>query len=131
MLILAILRQGKGAWSQTAFYSTAASVPSAPENLKTACSGASDASVVGKLLLEWDTPCSNGATILGYVLELQDVRQGSAYELIYNGPETRFSVGGLMAGNTYKFRVKASNEVGSGEYSAVLEATGQCLNIYI
>jgi hypothetical protein len=84
VLILAILRQGKGAWSQTAFYSTAASVPSAPENLKTACSGAGDAAVVGKLVLEWDTPCSNGATILGYVLELCIYIHMYIYTRIYN-----------------------------------------------
>ena len=113
--------EGKSLWSPAAFYSTAASVPSAPECIKNVSEN-NALNTAGKLVLEWDTPSSNGEGITAYVLEQQG--SGGAWEVAYNGPETRFTVGGLMAGSTYKFRVKASNNIGSGEYSPALEATG-------
>jgi len=116
--VRAINTEGKGRWSPAAFYSTAASVPSAPENIRTVTL-ADD--MAGKLTLEWDTPSNNGAAIYAYVLEQQHT---GAFDVVYNGPDTRFTVGGLRAGTMYKFRVKASNNIGAGEYSAVLEAAG-------
>jgi len=119
--VRAMNQEGKGLWSEIAFYSTAASVPSAPEKL---ININDDTAVAGKLALSWDAPSCNGSPIWAYVLEQQDTVRGGAFEVVYNGPETHFVVGGLMAGNAYKFRVKASNNIGAGEYSPVLEAAG-------
>ena len=121
--VRAVNTEGTGPWSHVAFYSTAASVPSAPENIKNARQEGEEA-VAGKVMLEWGTPSCNGSQILAYVLEQQDKVRGGTFEVVYNGPETRFMVGGLMAGTTYRFRVKASNIVGAGEYSPVLDAAG-------
>ena len=122
--VRAMNNEGNGPWSEDAFYCTAASVPSAPENLTNMNDDDCTSAGAGKLALSWDKPNCNGSPILAYVLEQQDTVRGGAFEVVYNGPETHFVVGGLMAGNSYKFRVKASNNIGAGEYSPLLEAAG-------
>ena len=76
----------------------------------------------GRLSLSWDTPNGNGDPIQSYVLE-HDGGNGGAYTVVYNGPDTSTSIGGLLSGLVYKFRVKATNSEGTGQYSPVLQAS--------
>ena len=108
---------GWGAWSEAGVYSTSASVPSAPTGLAAVAAGG------GQLRVSWEAAAGNGDPVSSYILE-QDDGAGGSFAVIYNGPEEAFVVGGLMAGRAYKFRVKACNGEGHGQYCAAVEASG-------
>uniref|UniRef100_A0A667GR78 Fibronectin type III domain containing 3B n=1 Tax=Lynx canadensis TaxID=61383 RepID=A0A667GR78_LYNCA len=105
--------------------------------------------------VKWDPPKDNGGSeILKYLLEITDGNsedvpasesgcEVSEYSVemtepedvaseVYHGPELECTVGNLLPGTVYRFRVRALNDGGYGPYSDVSEITtaagppGQC-----
>lgn len=72
-------------------------------------------------IIQWEEPNDNGSTITGYVLE-EKVGSGE-YVQIYSGTELAFSKTDASIGETYTYRVKATNDNGDSPYSAELETT--------
>lgn len=73
--------------------------------------------------LRWDPPDYNGgAPISGYILEMENPGTKEFRE-IHHLVDNVCTVGGLLPGKTYAFRVKAKNEAGIGKVSAVSHIT--------
>lgn len=89
-----------------------------------------------RLTLRWKAPCDNGEVIRDFTLEMSAVNNlTSSYyrnsanananeirKILYTGKNTEYTLGEkkkdqLRPGYTYKFRVKATNALGSGPYS--------------
>uniref|UniRef100_H2ZJW8 Myosin-binding protein H n=1 Tax=Ciona savignyi TaxID=51511 RepID=H2ZJW8_CIOSA len=66
--------------------------------------------------LKWEEPNDSGNTeILGYIVEKRDARSDDWYVVYDKLRHKQCQVSDLVLGNTYFFRVRAFNEVGTGE----------------
>ncbi|KAM4863771.1 fibronectin type III domain-containing protein 3B isoform X2 [Urocitellus parryii] len=81
--------------------------------------------------LEWDVPTSeSGCEVSEYSVEMTEPEDVASE--VYHGPELECTVGNLLPGTVYRFRVRALNDGGYGPYSDVSEITtatgppGQC-----
>ncbi|XP_046514083.1 fibronectin type III domain-containing protein 3B isoform X4 [Equus quagga] len=81
--------------------------------------------------LEWDVPASeSGCEVSEYSVEMTEPEDVASE--VYHGPELECTVGNLLPGTVYRFRVRALNDGGYGPYSDVSEITtaagppGQC-----
>ncbi|XP_031232333.1 fibronectin type III domain-containing protein 3B isoform X1 [Mastomys coucha] len=81
--------------------------------------------------LEWDVPASeSGCEVSEYSVEMTEPEDVASE--VYHGPELECTVGNLLPGTMYRFRVRALNDGGYGPYSDVSEITtatgppGQC-----
>uniref|UniRef100_A0A452TV80 Fibronectin type III domain-containing protein 3B n=1 Tax=Ursus maritimus TaxID=29073 RepID=A0A452TV80_URSMA len=81
--------------------------------------------------LEWDVPASeSGCEVSEYSVEMTEPADVASE--VYHGPELECTVGNLLPGTMYRFRVRALNDGGYGPYSDVSEITtaagppGQC-----
>ncbi|XP_024419327.2 fibronectin type III domain-containing protein 3B isoform X2 [Desmodus rotundus] len=81
--------------------------------------------------LEWDVPApESGCEVSEYSVEMTEPEDVASE--VYHGPDLECTVGNLLPGTVYRFRVRALNDGGYGPYSDVSEITtaagppGQC-----
>uniref|UniRef100_A0A3Q3H1G4 Fibronectin type-III domain-containing protein 3A n=1 Tax=Labrus bergylta TaxID=56723 RepID=A0A3Q3H1G4_9LABR len=73
--------------------------------------------------LRWGQPqVDGGSAVSCYSVEVSGQQSEESRE-VYQGPELDCSVGGLMPGKTYSFRLKAANKAGFGPLSERCEVT--------
>ncbi|KAI3354066.1 hypothetical protein L3Q82_018624 [Scortum barcoo] len=73
--------------------------------------------------LRWGPPHVDGGSLVScYSVEVSGPQSEESRE-VYQGPELDCSVGGLMPGKTYSFRLKAANKAGFGSLSERFEVT--------
>uniref|UniRef100_A0AAQ5XAG6 Fibronectin type-III domain-containing protein 3A n=1 Tax=Amphiprion ocellaris TaxID=80972 RepID=A0AAQ5XAG6_AMPOC len=73
--------------------------------------------------LRWGPPqVDGGSPVSCYCVEVSGPQSEESRE-VYQGPELDCSVGGLMPGKTYSFRLKAANKAGFGPLSERCEVT--------
>jgi predicted phage tail protein len=85
-----------------------------PDAPATPTATAGDASAT----VRWSIPANNNAQIDGYQLDVN----GSVRDYPASAGGTNQSVGNLQNGTTYRFRVRAHNEIGWGAWSALSNA---------
>ncbi|XP_066502960.1 fibronectin type III domain-containing protein 3B isoform X2 [Hoplias malabaricus] len=83
--------------------------------------------------LQWGGPLHGGENeILMFSVEMTGVEEEAEVTEVYHGTQTECTVGSLLPGATYRFRVHATNDAGHGPYTEFLEVTtaagppGQC-----
>ncbi|KAK5905017.1 hypothetical protein CesoFtcFv8_006527 [Champsocephalus esox] len=73
--------------------------------------------------LRWGPPQVDGGSLVScYSVEVSGPQSEESRE-VYQGPELDCSVGGLMPGKTYSFRLKAANKAGFGPLTERCEVT--------
>lgn len=106
--VCAINKAGQSAWSEERSVSTPAAVPAAPPTLRAEAT-ARDAS------LAWQEPDCNGSSISHYRIDLGE------RVFLTEGPVLEYQLDKLLPETTYKVRIQAVNEIGTGNYSPTLK----------
>ena len=106
---------GKSDWTAPTVFTTAPSVPSAPE--------IRFESKPGMYIIEWDEPAHNGSEISQYLLEEDNTAsKGKGFHTVYGGTEKQYVVQNpLETGKLLRYRVRADNAEGCGVFSKIIE----------
>jgi hypothetical protein len=106
---------GKSDWTAPTVFTTAPSVPSAPE--------IRFESKPGIYIIEWDEPANNGSEISQYLLEEDNTAsKGKGFHTVYGGTEKQYVVQNpLETGKLLRYRVRADNAEGCGVFSKIIE----------
>jgi len=111
--LIAVNEHGKSRASELACFSTNGSAPSQP--LPPSLAETSQST----LRLLWSKrPCDDEFT-----LQMDDSSTGHGFLPQYNGPEVEHIVTGLRRNTTYRFKLRAHNEMGASQYSADVSFT--------
>ena len=118
--VAAVNAVGVGPWS-----APAGAVPEGPAAAPTDVTAAvAPARGVGsgQVKLTWTAPSPNGSAVLDFVIERSI--DGTTWTRVNDGvsPATAAMMRGLVNGTVYRFRVAAVNGVGSGPWSATIQA---------
>ncbi|OXB77223.1 UNVERIFIED_CONTAM: hypothetical protein H355_012590 [Colinus virginianus] len=143
--VIAYNSEGKSSPSETVDYTTCPDKPGAPS--KPSVKGKIHAQ---SFKIIWDPPKDNGgAAINSYVVEISEGSNGKSYgppqvdggspitcyglemfqaetdehREVYQGCDVECTVGSLLPGRTYSFRLRAANKAGFGPYSEKCEIT--------
>lgn len=109
---------GWGPWSEVVAASTEADVPGAPD--APVASGRTGTSV----RLTWAPPLDNhGSSVTEYELQMAQGGADGQFATLVSGVDTNWKASQLAHGTEYAFRVRASNAVGAGPWSAVTLVT--------
>jgi alpha-tubulin suppressor-like RCC1 family protein len=116
--VQAVNSQGMGNFSSTIDVTALDSAPSAPLGL-TAVPGAQ------RVALSWSPPANNGGAPVTDYRVFRSSNGGVWYSLVNDAvsTSTSFTVTGLANGVNYRFRIRAVNAIGQGNYSNVVSAT--------
>ena len=119
--VAAVNAVGTGPWSGT-IDATPVWTPDSANEVAAAVAPA-DGVGSGEVQLTWSEPSANGAPITDYVIESST--NGSMWTPLDDGESavTTFTASGLTNGTAYVFRVAAVNAVGTGPWSAPVNAT--------
>jgi hypothetical protein len=118
-LVMAVPFAGVGATLTARAAGADPTVPGPPRNAIAAPSGSTGAKV------SWNAPASDGGSpITGYtVIPYTGYRfQSQATPQVFTSPATTETLAGLAKGKAYRFKVVATNVVGSGSASALTAA---------
>ena len=115
--VAAINSNGTGPYSGQAC-ATTTGAPDAPENLSAKADGKTS------IILTWDKPMDDGgATIIGYRIDYQTDGGSEWITLEHDYDRTTYGHTGLLPGATYRYRVAATHDNGTGPFSAEVAAT--------
>ncbi len=114
--VAAINAVGTGGQSAQSNDVTPATTPGAP-TLAQATNGNT-----GEAVVSWTAPASNGGSpITGYVVTAY-IGLAAAKTVPFNSAATTETVTGLASGTSYRFRIQATNNVGTGGFSTASNA---------
>ena len=116
--VAAINSNGTGEYSGQAC-ATTTGAPDAPENLSAKADGKTS------IILTWEKPMdTGGATIIGYRIDYHSTDNGSEWiTLEHDYDRTTYGHTGLLPGATYRYRVAATHDNGTGPFSSEVSAT--------
>ena len=115
--VAAVNSNGRGEYSGQAC-ATTTGAPDAPENLSAKADGKTS------IILTWEKPTdTGGATIIGYRIDYQTDGGAEWITLEHNYDRTTYGHTGLLPGATYRYRVAATHDNGTGPFSAEVSAT--------
>jgi len=111
--VAAVSELGSSLYSEIISYATQGSPPSQP--LPPTLAETSESS----LRLLWSKrPCDDEFT-----LQMEDAKTGHGFLSQYNGPEVEYTVLNLRKNTTYRFKLRAHNEMGASAYSSDVSYT--------
>ena len=124
--VIAINQVGNSTVSSVGSGAIIIGVPGAPINLVEN----QDETTGTQAAFTWSAPSDDGGSpILDYSVEQFYTASGS-FSLVASGlTSTSYSLGGLSENTSYKFRIKARNEVGFGDYSSEFSMDTDLVNI--
>ncbi len=119
--VAAVNGVGTSPWTATAT-ATPVGSPESPGGLTAAVAPAAGVGA-GQVRLTWTAPATNGVAITDYLISVAE--SGTSWTTVDDGVSTAtsFTVGGLVSGRDHEFRVAAINSVGTGTWSATVNAT--------
>ena len=111
--LIAVNELGKSRPSEITTFTTQGSAPSQP--LPPSQAETTESSM---RLLWSKRPCDDEFT-----LQMDDINSGHGFLPQYNGPEVEHVVRGLTRNTTYRFKLRAHNEMGASQYSGIVNYT--------
>jgi predicted phage tail protein len=110
--VRAVNKMGESPWSDSLEVVSGPGVPDPPKLPMVHCKSPHS------IVINWEEPVNNGATITEYRLECQSKADGEFTQL-YFGSALTYEVRGLAPATLYSFRVQAQNSAGVGPFSAI------------
>ncbi|XP_056467331.1 fibronectin type-III domain-containing protein 3A isoform X3 [Gadus chalcogrammus] len=118
--VQAVCKCVHGGHSESVAFTTLTCEPE-PPNAPRKASGTKSA-----LVLQWKAPCDNGSKIQNYILQWDEGKGTGVYEQCYYGLQKQYRVTKLSPASRYSFRLAAKNDMGTSEYSEVVDLFTSC-----